>query len=265
MKPAEVDRQNVPESNGDVVALRSRGTLAVVMDVELLARGAPDETSRLASCLSDRKQTTIVYTSETRNLDGVRVSERVLQLPQADVVISDAGASVHTRSENPAIADLDSSLASKWIGANVLRKRLRNVCHLVGEHSFESTRRYSCFPRRGVAVAEARDAIEKELEGFGLEVTSMSDDQIDISPPGVDTKSTLIGVLAALDIAPSSTVLTGSFVEERLIAESGCWGIVTRETPPKFKAGLVHCPRVHYTVADGPAAILEGLHTLGFV
>jgi glucosylglycerol-phosphate synthase len=243
----------------------SKNPLAVAIDVELLARGRPDDTARLAKCLSERKQTTIIYTSETRSLTAMRVGARVLQLPPADAVIADAGASVDSESQHPGVMQLDESLAAKWIGSNILRKRLRHINHLVGEHSYEAARRYSCFPRGSVSVAEASAAIEKECAGAGLEISIVAGNRIDISPLGVNTGSTLLRLLEILDLNPTRTVVAGHYLGEELIARSGCWGVVTGEINPSVKASLVHCPRVHLTAAEGATGIRLGLEAFGFV
>jgi hypothetical protein len=195
----------------------------------------------------------------------MRVCESVLQLPQPDVVIGDAGASVGSKAEHPGIAELDSSLASKWIGTDVVRKRIRNICHLVGEHSYETARRLSCFPCKGVSVSEASAAIDKECAGIDLDISLAAGNRIDISPPGVNTRTTLLRVLELLNAHPAWTVVAGHLLGEKLIAQAGCWGIVTGEIKPSVKASLVHYPRVHITAAEGPSGILMGLEEFGFV
>jgi hypothetical protein len=249
----------------DVIPLGSRNPLVVAIDVELLAQGNPEDTARLAQCLSNRDRTTIIYTSETRSLNAIRVSESVLQLPHADAVIGDAGASVASRAENPAIAELDKFLASKWIGTDVVRERLRNIYHLVGEHSYEAARRFSCFPCKGVRASTARAAINKECAGIDLDISISSGNRIDISPAGVNTASTLLRVLEILDAHPTWTVVAGDSLGEELIAQGGCWGIVTGEIKPSVKASLVSYPRIHFTAAEGANGIRLGLQALGFL
>jgi len=256
-------RQNRVES--DVIPLGNHNPLVAVVDVELLAQGNPDDTARLGECLRDRDRTTIIYTSGTRSLNAIRVSESVLQLPPADAVICDAGASVDSRTEHPEIAELDKTLASKWIGTDVVRKRLRNICHLVGEHSYESARRFSCFPYKGVSVSDAKAAIDKECVGIDLDVSIAAGDRIDISPPGVDTASTLMRLLDIINAHPMWTVVAGHLLGEGLIAKAGCWGIVTGEIKPSVKASLVHYPRVHFTDAEGPSGIRIGLEEFGLL
>jgi hypothetical protein len=249
----------------DVIPLGSRNPLVLAIDVELLAQGNPDDTARLSQCLIDRDRTTIIYTSETRSLNAIRVSESVLQLPSADAVIGDAGASVASRAEDPAIAELDKFLASKWIGTDAIRDRLRSICHLIGEHSYEAARRFSCFPCKGVRVSTARAAINKECAGIDLDISISAGNRIDISPAGVNTASTLLRVLEILDAHPTWTVVAGYSLEEELIAQRDCWGIVTGEMKPSVKAKLVHYPRVHLTAAEGANGIRLGLEEFGFV
>jgi hypothetical protein len=239
--------------------------LVVAFDVELLARSNPDDTAILSQCLADRKNTTIIYTSETRSVGGVEISEKVLHLPAADAIVADGGGSVHSRVENPGIADLDKLLASKWIGADVVKDRLCDLGRLVGEHNYESSRRYSCFPLYDVSLGEAMAAVKRALSDLAVDITASEVDRIDISTQGINTRWTLVQVLDLLETEPRRAVVSGQFVDEELIASGGCWGIVTGEIKHTTKATIVHYPRVHLTAAEGSAGILEGLEMFGFV
>jgi hypothetical protein len=236
----------------------------VAFDVELLARSDPDDTAALTKNLAGREDAKIIYTSETRSIDGIELSESVLGLPAADAVVADAGGSVGTNTQYPGIAELDNSLAAKWIGADLVRYRLRSLGHLVGEHKYETSRRYSCFPLKEIPPEDAKAAVEKALSDLPVDVTECAEDRIDISTEGVNTKSTLVRVLELLEAHPSRTIVAGQFVDEELIAKGGCWGIVTGEIKHCVKATMVHYPRVHITAIEGAAGIIEGLRTLGF-
>jgi len=245
---------------------RARGLkepLVIAVDLELLAHSKAHENRPLADCIAKQTNTQVIYVSESRNFDGVRVCEQILGLPPADAIVAEGGGAVQSRNSNPRLVELDSQLGSQWSGAEAVRQRLQDLGELVGEHSRESTRRYSCFPLRGVSIENAAHAVEDAVEDLGLDVRVSPGRRIDIAPHGVNTESTVSKVLDRIDAEPESTVVTGSLLDGELLRRQGCWAIATDEIKPEVKANLVHNPRVLFTSKEAAEGIAEGLVELG--
>lgn len=241
------------------------GRLVLAVDLETLVTGGRDETARLAERLRQRVDTAIVYAAPTRTLHSTRVCMEAFRLPDADVVVTDAGASIHAVTPHAELHGLDASVGERWPGVHQIRRRVQSLGHLLIEHRWDEARRMTYFPRPDVSREEARVAIDEVLSDLEVDVRATGGGQIDVLPQGTDLTTTVMRTLDALNTDPSRAVVAGGFVEPQFFDDGGYWGIATGDTPEPIRASLAQYSRVHITSAQGARGVLDGLQALGFL
>jgi hydroxymethylpyrimidine pyrophosphatase-like HAD family hydrolase len=102
------------------------------------------------------------------------------------------------------------------------------------------------------------------IEAHGVDCLVSGNRYLDVLPAGVNKGTTLLALLAWLDLDHGAVVTAGDSLNDLAMFETGLKGVMVGNAEPGLIAALPRLPAVYRSTAHGCEGIVEGLRHFGF-
>ena len=102
------------------------------------------------------------------------------------------------------------------------------------------------------------------LEAHGVDCLLSDNRYLDLLPAGVNKGSTLLALLALLELEPAQVVTAGDTLNDLAMFETGLAGVMVGNAEDALLGQLPRLPRTYRARAHGCEGIVEGLRYFGF-
>jgi HAD superfamily hydrolase (TIGR01484 family) len=210
-------------------------------------------------------------------------------LPVPRVLIADVGTSVLRGIGPERMARIEDGIAARWPGSREIREALSRVAGLEPQE-VAAPRRVSYWiadnrslrsgayiredfearPPSDASLSEGAERVARSvaaraaaaLHRLDVDVLVSANVYLDVLPRGISKGSTLLRVLAELNLDATNCVVAGDSLNDRSLFEIGARGIVVGNCEPTLRAVMSGRSGIYQAHADGAAGILEGLRFL---
>jgi len=107
-------------------------------------------------------------------------------------------------------------------------------------------------------------SLVEQIEAHGVDCLFSDNRYLDLLPAGVNKGSTLLALLALLELDGTQVVTAGDTLNDLAMFETGLPGVMVGNAEPALQAELPRLPRTYLARAHGCEGIAEGLHHFGF-
>ncbi|MFM2079382.1 MAG: hypothetical protein RLZZ219_64 [Cyanobacteriota bacterium] len=107
-------------------------------------------------------------------------------------------------------------------------------------------------------------ALIPRLQAQGADCLLSDNRYFDVLPAGVNKGTTLLALLAWLEVDHATVVTAGDTLNDLAMFETGLMGVMVGNAEPALVAELPRLPRVYHARGEGCAGIAEGLRHFGF-
>lgn len=104
----------------------------------------------------------------------------------------------------------------------------------------------------------------REIEAHGVDCLVSGNRYLDVLPAGVNKGSTLLALLAWLDLDHGAVVTAGDSLNDLAMFETGLKGVMVGNAEPALIEALPRLPTTYHSRAHGCEGIVEGLRHFGF-
>ncbi|MCT0212226.1 HAD family hydrolase [Synechococcus sp. CS-1327] len=244
-------------------SLPEQPELILVMDLDgTLLGGTVNQRRRLYHWLENRRERVLQIFCTGRDRASVRgllAGDNGLAPPTPHLVISDVGCTVACGSSLETVPIAVDPIEAQWQavrprldgclqGLAGLSPQLRNV-----------ERRYSFNYEPRVFDA----SILQSLEQLGVDCLLSDEQYLDVLPAGVNKGSTLLNLLALLDLPHGRVVTSGDTLNDLAMFQTGLNGVMVGNAEAKLRALHPELPNTYLAEAHGCAGIAEGLRHFG--
>ena len=238
--------------------------LVLVTDLDgTLLGGAAPERRRFYRWLAEQRERVLHVFCTGRDLTAIA---RVLQedepmgLAAPHLVIGDVGCTVACGASLLPLPLAVDPIERRWSG---LEQRLLPL--LEAQPGLSPQPVHSC--RRlayTIDLERFNHSLIPEIEAHGVDCLISDNRYFDVLPAGVNKGSTLLTLLAWLEVDPATVVTAGDSLNDLAMFETGLKGVMVANAEPALLAQLPRLPAVYHARAEGCAGIAEGLHHFGF-
>ena len=238
--------------------------LVLVTDLDgTLLAGSARERRRFYGWLREQRSLVLHVFCTGRDLASVArvlVEDEHLGLRAPHLVIGDVGCTVacgHSLDPVPLAVD---PIEARWRGKPERVLPLMAGASGVSPQPISSQRRLAYY-----YDPEAFDhGLLAALEAHGVDCLLSDNRYLDVLPGGVNKGSTLLALLAALELDPALVVTAGDTLNDLAMFETGLAGVMVGNAEPSLRAHLPRLPRTYAAEAAGCEGIREGLRHFGF-
>jgi hydroxymethylpyrimidine pyrophosphatase-like HAD family hydrolase len=258
--PAATRRAFAAQISG---SLPEHPQLILVMDLDgTLLGGTADQRRRLYRWLEDRRDQVLQIFCTGRDRASVRgllAGDNGLPPPTPHLVISDVGCTVACGSSLNTVPIAVDPIEAQWQAVRpLLDGTLEGLAGLSPQlRSVE--RRYSFNYEPLVFDA----SILQGLEQLGVDCLLSDEQYLDVLPAGVNKGSTLLNLLALLDLPHGRVVTSGDTLNDLSMFKTGLNGVMVGNAEPKLLALHPELENIYLAEAHGCAGIAEGLRHYG--
>lgn len=195
-----------------------------------------------------------------RSVERLLGQEIGLGLVRPHLVISDVGCTVACGTTLKPLPLVVEPIEALWRGCDERVRPLLDGLHGLSAQPVAVDRRlgYLIEPER---LDPGRLAA---IEAHGVDCLVSAGRYLDVLPPGVNKGSTLMDLLAWLELDHERVVTAGDSLNDLAMFETGLRGVVVGNAEPQLLAAVRDLPQVHRARAHGCAGIVEGLRQFGF-
>ncbi|MEY3750606.1 MAG: hypothetical protein RLZZ186_1025 [Cyanobacteriota bacterium] len=238
--------------------------LVLVTDLDgTLLGGSTPERRRFYRWLAEQRERVLHVFCTGRDLGSIA---RVLQedepigLAAPHLVIGDVGCTVACgRSLLPVPLVVDP-IEARWAGMEErLLPMLQGQPGLTSQ-PIHSERRLAYY----VDVERFDHGLVPLLEAHGVDCLLSDNRYLDLLPAGVNKGSTLLALLAALELDHAHVVTAGDTLNDLAMFETGLKGVMVANAEAALLEHLPRLESVYLAQAEGCAGIAEGLRHFGF-
>lgn len=238
--------------------------LVLVTDLDGTLLGGSDPwRRRVYSWLRDQRSRVLHVFCTGRDLASVErllLEERDLGLGSPHLVIGDVGCTVACGESLQPLHQVVEPIEARWRG---LPERLLPL--LAGIPGIapqpESAQRRLAY-RIDPAALDA--ALLAAIEAHGVDCLVSDNRYLDVLPAGVNKGSTLLSVLAWLELDHGRVVTAGDSLNDLAMFETGLKGVMVGNAEAALVAQLPRLPATFRARAHGCEGIVEGLRHFGF-
>lgn len=257
-------RRALERQLGDSLPGHDRLELVLVTDLDgTLLAGSRRSRRRFYRWLAQQRPRVLHVFSTGRHLRSVERllhAQIALGLARPHLVISDVGCTVACGATLAPLPQVVAPIEALWRGCDA---RVRPL--------LEGLRGLSAQPvavERRLAYLIEPDRLDLSrlaaIEAHGVDCLISAGRYLDVLPPGVNKGSTLMDLLAWLEVDPSLVVTAGDSLNDLAMFQTGLRGVVVGNAEPELLAAVRDLPHVHRARAHGCAGIVEGLRQFGF-
>lgn len=238
--------------------------LVLVTDLDGTLLGGSDPwRRRFYQWLRDRRHGVLHVFCTGRDLNSVArllQGEESLGLSSPHLVIGDVGCTVacgETLLPLPLVVD---PIERRWRG---LPERLIPLLAAIPGVSPqpESAQRRLAYRIDPEALDGSRLAA---LESHGVDCLVSDNRYLDVLPAGINKGSTLLALLALLEIDHAMVVTAGDTLNDLAMFETGLMGVMVGNAEPALVEALPRLPATYHARSHGCEGIVEGLRHFGF-
>lgn len=197
---------------------------------------------------------------DLRSVAQVLASEPELGLAAPHLIISDVGCTVACGLSLEPLPLAVDPIEERWRG---LPERLLPQLALipgVGSQPVTADRRLAY----DIEVESLDSSLLRELEVHGVDCLVSGGRYLDILPAGINKGSTLLALLAWLEVAPDLVLTAGDSLNDLAMFETGLASVMMADAEADLLARLPQLPATYLARAKGCQGIVEGLHHFGF-
>jgi hydroxymethylpyrimidine pyrophosphatase-like HAD family hydrolase len=224
-----------------------------------------------------------------RTPDAVRDIMDEAGLPVPEVLIADVGTSVLHGIGPARVAPIETDIAARWPGTDVVARRLERIPGLArqdvrapyrvswwiepvrrlrGSRDEYAARAPDDVSLAAPAAALAADVVARAniaLAGLDVDIVLSANVFVDVLPRGVNKGTTLRRVLSWLAVADAHCVVAGDSLNDLALFETGIRAIVVGNCEPALRARMAEKQHVYCSNAAGAAGVLDGLRHYGYL
>lgn len=238
--------------------------LVLVTDLDgTLLGGSTPERRRFYRWLAEQRERVLHVFCTGRDLGSIA---RVLQedepigLAAPHLVIGDVGCTVACgRSLLPVPLVVDP-IEARWAGMEERLLPLLQGQPGLTSQPIHSERRLAYY----VDVERFDHGLVPLLEAHGVDCLLSDNRYLDLLPAGVNKGSTLLALLAALELDHAHVVTAGDTLNDLAMFETGLKGVMVANAEAALLEHLPRLESVYLAQAEGCAGIAEGLRHFGF-
>ncbi|MEY4360183.1 MAG: hypothetical protein RLZZ631_1669 [Cyanobacteriota bacterium] len=238
--------------------------LVLVTDLDgTLLGGSTPERRRFYRWLAEQRERVLHVFCTGRDLGSIA---RVLQedepigLAAPHLVIGDVGCTVACgRSLLPVPLVVDP-IEARWAGMEERLLPLLQGQPGLTSQPIHSERRLAYY----VDVEVFDHGLVPLLEAHGVDCLLSDNRYLDLLPAGVNKGSTLLALLAALELDHAHVVTAGDTLNDLAMFETGLKGVMVANAEAALLEHLPRLESVYLAQAEGCAGIAEGLRHFGF-
>ena len=238
--------------------------LVLVTDLDGTLLAGPSPWRRWLYRWLVRERDRIIHVFSTgrdlRSVARVLAAEPELGLAAPHLVISDVGCTVACGLSLEPLPLAVDPIEARWRG---LPERLLPQLALipgVAPQPVTADRRLAY----DVDVEALDCSLLRELEVHGVDCLVSGGRYLDVLPAGVNKGSTLLALLAWLEVAPDRVLTAGDSLNDLAMFETGLASVMMAASEPELVAQLPRLPATYQARAEGCQGIVEGLHHFGF-
>lgn len=238
--------------------------LVLVTDLDgTLLGGATPERRRFYRWLAQQRQRVLHVFCTGRDLASIA---RVLQedepigLRAPHLVIGDVGCTVACGASLVPVPLAVEPIEERWRGLQARLEPLLRDWPGLSPQPVSADRRlaYTVDPER------FDPSVIPVLEAEGADCLLSDNRYFDVLPAGVNKGTTLMTLLAWLELDVANVVTAGDTLNDLAMFETGLNGVMVGNAEPALVEHLPRLPSVYRAQAHGCAGIVEGLHHFGF-
>ncbi len=260
--PGGSPRQRLQAQLASQLPAQPELVLVTDLDGTLLAGPSPWRRWLYRWLVCERHRVIHVFSTgrDLRSVARVLASEPELGLAAPHLIISDVGCTVAcglTLEPLPLAVD---PIEARWRG---LPERLLPRLALipgVASQPVTADRRLAYF----VDVEALDCSLLRELEAHGVDCLVSGGRYLDVLPAGVNKGSTLLALLAWLEVTPDRVLTAGDSLNDLAMFETGLASVMMAVSEPELVAQLPRLPATYQARSEGCQGIVEGLHHFGF-
>ncbi len=242
--------------------LATRG-FTLVTDLDgTFAHGEAETRDRLVAALRTRSDVRLIYATGRSPAGTTRLMKR-LGLPEPDLLIGDVGSSV-LKGTAQRIAELESHIAERWPGGDILRARLDGTKG-ISEVEVGSPHRLVYLVEAPADMPLALRRVRRRLRDFAVDIGDSAGIGIDVLPAGVNKGATLLRVLDWLDEPDDRVVVAGDAMNDLPLFQTGLRAVLVGNAEPRLARRVSRHGHVHASPLEGVDAIVDGLVRFGLV
>jgi len=244
--------------------LPAQPELVLVTDLDgTLLGGATQERRAFYRWLAEQRQRVLHVFCTGRDLQSIAQvlrQDEPMGLRAPHLVIGDVGCTVACGASLQPLPLAVDPIERQWQGLpERLEPLLRDQAGL-SLQSVSSNRRLAYY----VDLDLFDHGLIPQLEAEGVDCLLSDNRYFDVLPAGVNKGSTLLALLAWLEVDRATVVTAGDTLNDLAMFETGLRGVMVGNAEPALVEHLPRLPEVYYARAEGCAGIAEGLRHFGF-
>jgi hydroxymethylpyrimidine pyrophosphatase-like HAD family hydrolase len=238
--------------------------LVLVTDLDgTLLEGATDERRRFYRWLVEQRDRVLHVFCTGRDLTSIArvlAEDEPIGLAAPHLVIGDVGCTVACGQSLLPVPLAVDPIEALWQGKEQLLLPLLQGQPGLAPQPLHSDRRLAYY-----VDPEAFDhSLIPQLEAHGVDCLLSDNRYLDLLPTGVNKGSTLLALLAWLDVDPACVVTAGDTLNDLAMFETGLKGVMVANAEAALLDHLPRLPSVYLASEQGCAGIAEGLRHFGF-
>lgn len=242
------------------LSTRKRLILATDLDGTLLGGTEQQRTHLYEVLRSLRDQLLLIYVTG-RGLEGVMPLLAMPELPPPDLIICDVGATVVYGDDLTPVQPLQNHIAQRWPGTHAIAEAFADESGL-HRQMVPQERRCSYYAN----AADVGAHIHAKAKALACDAIFSANRYLDILPQGVNKGSTLIELVAALQLPGDAVLTAGDTLNDLTLLQTPFRGVVVGNAEPALVAALAgHRERLCFAKAPGAGGILEALRHFGII
>lgn len=233
--------------------------LAADLDGTLLGGDATDRW-RLHAALVRHPEVTVVFATG-RGLPAVREALCDPLLPRPRWIIADIGATVLDGTDLSPVEPLQTELRAGWPGDGQVRAALCPFPALKYQDDVAQDGRCSFYLHPDLLTADITDAVA----ALGCRWIYSADRYFDVLPPGASKGGALLALAQGQGWSADSILVAGDSLNDLSLFTLGAHGVIVGNAESALASAVPADDMVHRPNQPGAAAVLQGLHNLGWV
>ncbi len=227
-------------------------TLAADIDGTLLG-GTPDAMKSLRVGFARRRRWRLILATG-RGLPTILPLIENREIPPADYIIGDLGATVVQGDTLAPVQPLQDEIMQRWPGAETVRWALRNFTGLIPQQVPMSGRCSFLTSRKAVTRA-----LHRAVASIGCDAIFSNGRFLDVVPSGVSKGSTLRALLEREGIAADSVVVAGDTLNDLSLFQIDLKGVIVGNAERDLVRKASRRDGIYLARREGAGGILEGL------